>query len=500
MVQYSISNTLGEFNLSMVEHKKEYEKRLGNNSLKDISLDIAIMRSAIEKVFGLHRIIVGGEQSTLPLPKMAAKLIAMKALSFIDDQITTINIRADHDLVLSESEILSMNMPHPGTDIGTVKIKLLSDKLLMGRPIISGVDLNNPEVFKYVAKQLLHFAEHIFPEAYQPSLRFTGNNKLEGDTNILQAENKIVNWLACYGIDNQGNKLKTFPKHLLSSPKNKSGCLLSQVELKLPSNLAEANDNWFLWLQKQFDIDADYTFSEGVFDKFLLQNKGYEILQKRWFVAVNKLREMEYQFVTSKLNNDQPNTTFFNVARYGQRYYSFFDDNDDSMIAIVDPISKHEEKISIQELFDKESEWAISLTAVPRVVLYSLAGLEGHIKGGGSRYNLDAQAIMDIIGMPYFPLWNFTEKNNDIWTAPIQYTSISTEKELRSNKQHHFKSAGFTTQAVSEGKINLLDLYLSTNPQITSNEVNQWINLNREKICRDDRIYLTNLAGRNPRN
>lgn len=502
MVERIRPNSLGELNRAMIDHQNQYEDALTHDSLRDILPNIITMRLSVEKIFGKKRIIIGGDQPMLPIPKMAAKLVAMKALAHMDDQIVTINLRADHDLALSELEILSMSMPHPGTDIGVTKVRLLSDRLLTGRPIISGVDLNSPEIFEYITHQLLYFGNSTFAEAYSRSLKLLSKDKGERDEIVLQAHMVIEDWLACYGIDRKGNRLKELPGHVSTTPdysRNvRVGSVLPQVEMKLPSNLAEANENWYLWLQRQLGIEMQYTLSEGTLDRFLLQNGGLEILQKRWRSAVNRLKNIGYQPVTSKLKNHQPDATFFNVARDGQRYFSFFDSKDDSMLIAVDPLNKQGVKIPVQELIQDGSEWIISLSAIPRVVLYSLAGFAGHIKGGGSRYNYDAEAVTLAIGLPYFPLWNFTERKDGIWTSPLQYTSVATENALRRGKPHHTQKVRSISQAISEGKIYLLDLLLSINPWITYNEIDQWIEANGENIKRDDRIYITNLAGRNP--
>lgn len=492
--------TLGELNYFMRQHANLYEASLEGSLLDDIRPDIIRMRTAVDGVFGKRQFVIAGEQSMPPIPKMAAKLIAMKALTALDDQTVAINLRADHDLVLSESEILSMYVPHPGNNDGFTRLRLLSDKHLHRRQTISGISLTDPATSEYIGRQLTYFANNTFPDAYLSSLKLLGRSKSEREEGIAQSYMVMEDWLSCFGFDTQGNRLQQMPDHLLFSPdhikKRRLDGAVPQIDIRLPSNLAQANENWYLWLQRQLGIESQYTLSEGFLDSFLLQNGGMEILQKRFSSTLRKLQELGYEPVTSDFFN-QRNTTFFNLEKDGLRYYSYFDQKDDSVVRVVDPLTGQELKLGVDELLH-DDEWMISLTAVPRVALYSLAGFGAHIKGGGSRYNYDAKAVVAAMDMPYFPLWNFAERINECWSSPIQYNSIAKENSRHGGRLSQLKKEGAIDQVVAQGKISLLDLMLSVNSQEASLEIEKWIEQKGGDISPEDRIILTNRAGREP--
>lgn len=98
----------------------------------------------------------------------------------------------------------------------------------------------------------------------------------------------------------------------------------------------------------------------------------------------------------------------------------------------------------------------------------------------------------------YIGSWNFAKRINECWSSPIQYNSIAKESSRRGSRLSQLKKEGAIDQVVAQGKISLLDLMLSVNSQEASLEIEKWIEQKGGDISSEDRVILTNRAGREP--
>ncbi|MCA9329995.1 hypothetical protein KDA11_05075, partial [Candidatus Saccharibacteria bacterium] len=324
-------------------------------------------------------------------------------------------------------------------------------------------------------------------------------------------EQVLSDWLACYGFkiryDEQGNitgaargEYPYPPDHLTQT--NADDRL--KIQYSHNFNLAEAHINWYLHLQRQLGIEQINTFSEGQFDKLLLANGGLEIFRSEWTLIIDALEAASnLNLVSIKLDKPEVRRAApFNLEYGGIRYDAYFNKRDDSQLDLYSrQHGVQEAAITLDDVFSDVSEWSVSLGAVERVVLYSLAGVAGHITGGGSAYNYDALQVMQVLNLPYMPLWWFPKKDQyDRPMTPVIWPTLAN-KEWRNLQTLGSNGAGNQTsdailQNTLEGNYSLLDLAMSTDPQEAHMLMQEHIQLlSTGQLDRFSQLSLPNRAG-----
>jgi len=495
-------NNLHNFYGQMAAHSETMQDQIHHpetGTVMDIIADdVYQMTQAVDYYFpgqvtasGQVLRVIAGEQSVVVMPKQVAKQVAMVALQN-EYGVTPIDLRADLDLVGSEADIVAVPLPNTGDRSGRTTYNLLSGKYRASNGATNGVALPNP----YVTKMLTDLQNKHLPQIYTRSLQSS-----RGGYEPTLDQQVVADWMACYGIAPDGSRLKQMPDYMTAS--NNYSTTVPEIGIELPTNFAQGNENHRLWMQRQLGIEAQYVVSEGEIDRILLQNGGFNALRVLLTSARQWLREDGYQpnSAALKLEDDKDDEVPFNIVSRGRRAHSAnFLPGDDSMIHVqFDPEGKYQADYSVDQLLN-DPQFGISLKAIPRVILYSLAGLSGHITGGGSIYNYDAQQIMDIVGLPYFPLWNFTKKDqNGKRVTALSYVSTGIRK-LRSSDEIKAEGNEETVLAYelsTRGRFAFLDLMMSTYADQAAHEIGQLIAMGGN-ITPDTYVELTNRTGRVP--
>ena len=258
----------------------------------------------------------------------------------------------------------------------------------------------------------------------------------------------------------------------------------SNVPFPRPISLAQGHENFYSIVQQRFGIAPDLTIYESEFDPFLLRNGGYEVLARIWKSLQNEALSSGMHLKTIKPIEDDPRTPF-NLSRDGMRLLSV---QEGDFVHILDPKTQQvQESHHISEVLSPDGEFGVSLRAIPRVMLYAMAGVSGHITGGGSIYNDDARELIKLIHMPYFPLWSFDSQSS----SPIQYISLASYKSRGKARQNTQATIDFTRA----GKASILDCVMSMYPEQVAEEIRDWIELNAGDIRPESRVHITNRAG-----
>lgn len=531
---YTPAQTLDGYAADVRMHADAFDDTVDSERMDHLRPHLLRMRQAVTDAFGPETAIIGGEQSIFPLPKNLGKLMALQVLSQ-HYGMRSINLRAPLDIARSEVDIRRVDLPSYGSESGMDSFNLLSTKMVGSRKgvmTIQGFPLPDQKLADN-AKRFVGLMQQQYPGSFR-----NGNTN---ETNLDQAV--LADFMACYGMDLDGNRLDAMPDHIqeLALCPDVNG--IPQMDIVLPDNLAQAHENWFIMLQRRLGVDSEITVSEEVIDRMLLKSGGHEVLSEIMTASRRKLRESGYDPVAMNLSEERDLQTWFNMSKDGIRYGTFFTDDSYSQISVYNPETKEvEETVSVDDVLADDSEWSLSLRAVERVTLYSLAGLGGHITGGGSVYNADARAVLGAMDIPYYPIWSFSKTDEDgNKITPVQYmsmalnsgfgTEFSRNPDLIQARLHmqgilttltgqaldNFEQSRAMLEeeetmgksidnilrptmlnaltALRGGKVSLFDLAMSVPMDLAAEEIAAFIEQNGGNISRTSAVSLTNRAG-----
>ncbi len=406
--------TTDSFYQDLVSHTEDMEHAVSRSKYRD---DIECMQKALQHNYpeGKYRVITGEQPyGALGTPKVLGKRILATALTKHHPDVVSIELFANLDLVGSEKGFYQLSIPNIGSPDGVLGYNLLSERIRSDDSIAAGIQLPNDYITRQIAKALQSF------RGYYPGQMPHGRGP-RYDIDVMS------NWARLYGVPE-----KTSVNQL--------------------GNYAEAHIQWLTNLEHTLGIKLDYLARESEVDLLLAKNGGINILDKTWKRGIRRLREIGYTPVGIKITEDQDEITPFNLSYNGIRLRSRFVNNDGSRILLSnpkDPSSSHE--ITIDDAIS--GKYGFSFRAVPRVLLYSLAALSGHITGGGSIYNQDARYFMELEGMPYFPITNMHAEENGEKLSCIQYISLALSRSNHPGAE----------EALRKGHLSLLDFVLSCN-------------------------------------
>ncbi|KXK26534.1 MAG: hypothetical protein TR69_WS6001000539 [candidate division WS6 bacterium OLB20] len=418
---YQPAASLEGYYQDILAHNNEYDDALDRADMAHLRPHILRMRQAADDAFGTGVKVIGGEQSIIPLPKNLGKLIALRALrnhmGVID-----INLRADHDMGRTERDVRALDLLNYGNQEGTASFSVMSNNyagMNKGMTTINGYTLKDD-----------HIRGNMVKFASQVRQLYPGNFPLGDETHRVLDMRAVEDWFACYGMNPDGTPIDAIPEHIQSLPRtDRRESAFEQIDIVLPGNLAQGHENWFLMLQRRLGIEAAYTVSEGVIDKMLLKNGGHEVLANMMLQARARLRDQGYEPVAMKIDEDSDLRTWYNLELDGVRMNTVFTDDSFSQIEVTHPVTGETSVVTVDEALADDSPYGISLRAVERVSLYSLAGLSGHITGGGSVYNADARYLLSAVDLPYYPIWSFAKKAEDgSPLSPVRYVSMALSK------------------------------------------------------------------------
>lgn len=362
-----------------------------------------------------HLAVITGEQpyGALGTTKVLTKRLLAQTLSETYGDVTPIELFNNHDLVGSESRFFRLELPTVGAKDGIFKINLLTEKLRRGGLTAQGVLLSNETLIEQVTK-----ARSALPIHYPSTV--VNRERFQLD------ESRADEWVRSY-----------------TSP--------STDDSSKRASYSDAHIAWLTDLEKHVGLEMKHIIREGTFDLMLLKNGGVEILNNLWEQGLHNLRDENYESIALKLDDTALSATPFNIAEDGVRLLSKYTNSDKSLIETMHPHTKETGVLTLDEALS--GSYGISLKAVPRVVLYSLSGMDGHITGGGSVYNADAQHFMETFSLPYFPIMHMSARDEHGKIGTLQYSSTAF---LR--REHPL-----AVRQVREGGVSLLDLIISCN-------------------------------------
>jgi hypothetical protein len=286
------------------------------------------------------------------------------------------------------------------------------------------------------------------------------------DAHIIQTLEQVM---ACYGVKISDDGLAKMDQTEIQAHAQNIGGEYSGDESFF--SLAEGNELLYTLIQNKLGISADTTILEKQLDLTLLQHGGYEVANQLYTTFLREESSDDLYGTaysrsrggknpdlgkppvdryfgkyepTDFLVNDKSLSTPFNVSIDGQRHFTQFvrlpsGDIDYDRVEVflhkskTQPGTNHLEGVEIvdrEELLNSD-KYTISLKAIPRVMLYCLSGMSGHITGGGSGYNSVAKEILNIQGLPYFPIWHFAKyeagRNRQ---SPLIYTPTPLKQRL----------------------------------------------------------------------
>lgn len=458
--QTGASRSLEQYAAEVRQHVQALDKAV------DVSVDkhgirpaIRELQAAVRERYGAGHLIIAGEQTIMPLPKNVAKLVAGQALRVLSDEFRVVNLRANLDLVGSEADMYKVWIPSETSQDGHVDMTFISRARLAKSPgiIAEGVLLDQTD---------LHRAMNEFSSVHIPSAY--GGLHIKNETLVPDFDPSVIDtFKQCYGL-----------------PALEAAAQAYRLPYPQPLTLAQGHENYYAVVQQILGIEPDIHVLESDLDPYLLRNGGYELLARVWKDLQNEAIDRACALRTMKPTLDDPRTPF-NVARNGMRLFTL---QDGDYVCVVDPKTKDVlERHHISEVLAQDSDFDISMRAIPRVIVYSLAGVAGHITGGGSLYNYDAKQLMEMLHMPYFPLWNFDSSAS----SPIQYMSVASYKTRGKPRQNTRATIDF----VRAGKASALDCIMSTYPDQVAEEIQAWIEINAGSIDQYSRLPITNKAG-----
>ncbi len=403
------------FNKALMGHKSEMDKLYNSPNLGfDFKDKISKLHDVLEERFPGQLHVITGEQpyGAYGRPKVLAKRLLSKALQFHNPEIKVIELFASNDLIGSEEGFWRLTLPTKtaGPD-GVVSQNVLSDKFRANGKTARGLLLPHEYVTGQVQKIIQNTRHH-----YPGNLPYNKGSRY--DLSV------ITEWAHSYGITIDSNN---------PAP-------------HAPENYADAHINWLVALEKKLGLETDYVTEEGEIDLMLARQGGVEVIQSLWKTGLSSMMERSIPTISLKLTPEEIARTPFNLAREGNRLVTRFHPEDDSLIEAItkDGI----ETLTLDQALSGDFEF--SWKAVPRVVLYSLSGLDGHVTGGGSVYNADAQLFMDINNLPYFPIIYMNPQINGETVSVLQYQTVSSGRNFDMAKEQ-----------VRKGKVSLLDFVMS---------------------------------------
>lgn len=455
----SVPKSLREYATEVRQHVQELDRAV-DASVDQYGIRPAIrqLQGAVRHRYGEGHLILAGEQTIMPLPKNVAKLVAGRALTVLSDEFRTLNLRANVDLVGSEADMYKVWIPSETSQQGHVDMTFISRAKLAKSPGLTaeGVLLNQEDLQRSISD----FSSVHIPSAYL-------GIHTRGDRLVPDFDPHVIDTFRyCYGVATDG------VSHM------------EGLRYPNPQTLAQGHENYYTVVQQLLGIEPDMHLLESDLDPYLLRNGGYELLDRVWKELQKEAVDRGLAFRSMKPALDDQRTPF-NVARNGTRLFTV---QDGDFVCIVDPKTQQVlERHDISELLAEDSDFDISLRAIPRVIVYSLAGVAGHITGGGSVYNYDAKQLMQLLHLPYFPLWNF----DSTASSPIQYMSAASYKTRGKPRQNTQATIDF----VRAGKASALDCIMSVYPEQAAEEIRVWIEMNAGSIDQYSRLPITNKAG-----
>jgi hypothetical protein len=361
-------------------------------------------------------LVITGEQpyGALGGTKVLGKRILAQTLSETYGDVATAELFTNHDLVGSEPGFFRMVIPTLGSAEGIVNLGVLSGKLRQNGVTASGIVLPNEKLQEQVNTIRDGMHKH-YPttQVYKDSVGF--------DPDITHR------WAGAYGIQENGE----------FDPKS------------TPDNYAQAHIDWLTGFEKSIGLEMDQVIKEGDFDLALARNGGIEVLDLIWKRGLINLRNNNYDAVALKTDESALQATPFNLSENGVRLQTSYTNGDNSLIEAINPVTKERSVITMDQAVS--GRFGFSFKAVPRVVIYSLSGIHGHITGGGSVYNIDAQSFMKSLQLPYFPIIHMHAHDGEQQISSLQYASIATTRKAHER----------ANSAVRQGKVSLLDLAMS---------------------------------------
>jgi hypothetical protein len=412
-----------QFNNAMEQHRAQMDRRAATG-IGSTNLNHAVVKlneNTLPEAHGQPTVITG-EQPYGPFgtSKVIGKRLLAHALQVTNSEIYTVELFANHDLVGSEEGFYRLATPTNGRPEGVVLENILSSRYRSNRETASGIILPHEYITPFSQKLTNGLRSH-----------YPGNKSGLKEPRFNMEV--ISDWIGLYGAVN---------------------------EITPAENYAEAHIKWLTDLERSIGLQMDHVTREGEIDLRIAQNGGIEIMQELWVDGLKKLEASGYTPTALRIGEEEHKKTPFNLAINGRRLDTTYGNSDQSQVIVSS--REGQQTITLDEALS--GKYDFSWKAVPRVVLYSLSGISGHITGGGSIYNTDAAAFLDQFDIPYFPIASMNPKLNGEKASVLQYATISSG---RKNDK--------ALEAVRSGQTSLLDFVLSCDPEVAREAIQKTI-------------------------
>jgi hypothetical protein len=401
---------LEEYHDAMRTQQHDMETVIDSNEHTQIRDSLLRLTSSLKENYPFtDMVVITGEQpyGALGGTKVLAKRVLAQTLAETYDDVTGIEMFANHDLVGSEPGFFRLVLPTVGAKNGLATLNIVTGKLKENGLTASGILLPNSVIDAQVNK-------------------------------------------ACESLPHHYPTTKLKRQHIGYDPKiGEEWARTYDNENDLKSNYADAHIQWLTDFENKIGLEMEHITTEGQLDLLLARNGGIDLLNTIWKRGLFNLRNINYESVALKLDDNAIEATPFNLAKNGVRLLSRYANSDHSLVNTINPITKEEDIITMDEALS--GSYDFSFRAVPRTITYSLAGIEGSVTGGGSIYNTDARSFMDTFRLPYFPIIHMSAQEDGTKISNLQYDSLAFAR----------KSHDEARTAVKTGNVSMLDLAIS---------------------------------------
>ncbi len=388
-----------EFTDKISLHRESLEEKIYNSLPPKIIELIKRTRNKTRQTLGINPenfVVILGEQTygLNECPKVIGKRIFAKGLE--KHGIQPIELFAVYDIASSEGAIYRMQIPHPNSPDGFISLNILKGW----------------EQKKNVATV-----------GFRPP--------------TLEELSKALSTItSLYGKPKSDNLKEYLGKFYLTQ-----------------SNYANANIEILREFLRQIGLQIATWASDGVLDTLIAKNGGMEVMLYLWPKLIEEAKKHFVDGVRIPEIQEAPFFLYHLEGCYGRMLTKFtnFDSNKelqiDSQVFSKCLHCGFSETTTPQEII--ESGRIITWRAIPRVIAYSTLGIaDGHITGGGSRYNKVAKPTIERLGLPYFPITNM-----NLDGGIFVYESSACKKGGKYKEK--------SDQLVKEGKVAMADLILS---------------------------------------
>lgn len=240
--------------------------------------------------------------------------------------------------------------------------------------------------------------------------------------------------------------------------------LLNQYELSRKYNtLAGVQNELLTYFLNQLFLDSKHSYDDIDFDTNLAQSGGLELILAVWQRILELSKKHKLALDNDRLARipDEHEMPFFTFkSGHNSERHRVFSPDVDRESFYATPINKpdhHLYDFSLDDILG--GNIPITFRAIPRVILFASI-FDAHITAGGSKYNKIVEKVYpDLFGFEYYPiahmdLVNFAGQQE----AVFQYKSAGNRK----NTAPHLDKS---TEAVKQGHVSSLDMFLSVKPK-----------------------------------